>query len=174
MLKLASLKIINQTTQQWTETLSAYPADQYSLIINFFKDNASKFTLEGTPDGTAFNFELSPAEAPYQNVLHGKYTYQAIASKDGIDYPVEQGTVVILPNLAFDTDPRGYWQIVYENLLDAYKRLSSRETKTVNVLGMTVAYEDRAKLIGEIKKAETKMNQELGKKKNRNIQVRFY
>ena len=49
-----------------------------------------------------------------------------------------------------------YWQDILDNLLDAYKKLSSKEMSSVTIDGKTITYADRFKLLKEIRIAERK------------------
>lgn len=49
-----------------------------------------------------------------------------------------------------------YWLEVYNNLKDAYKRLSSYEVNEISVNGRVFKYVDRGKLLKELKYAEGK------------------
>lgn len=172
---LSTKKIINQTYQKWTESFSSYPADEYTLRAYFYKDSANKFGIDGTADGTDFELILNPALEGYKDKTHGLYSYQLTAAKDGVTYPVENGTILFLPNLEVDTDPRGYWTRIYEAYKTAYETLTGTEASSVDVLGMSVTYEKRNELLAMLLDAEQRMNVELGspKAKSKLFKARF-
>lgn len=171
---IATKRIINQTYQKWTETFSSYPADTYTCRIAFFKDAENKFTIEGVADGTDFEFTLDPSAEPYQGKKHGRYSYQIIATKNSEDFLVEQNTKTFLPNLEKDEDPRLEEEIMLEQVKAALMRLNNQEAKSVNVLGMDVTYDERAKLVQEAKRLEAVIKRKQGIRVNRNIGVKFY
>lgn len=159
---LATKKIVNQTYQEWNESFSGYPADEYTCVVSFYKDSTNKFSITLTADGTEFVLTLNPSVTGYKDKTHGRYAYQIIATKDSKSYAVETGSVVILPNLASDTDPRGYWTKIYEAAKTAYETLIAKEADSVNVLGVQVTYTGRDKLLGVVLDAEKRMMGEMG------------
>ena len=158
-MNFTSLKLIRKKAWSFTETT-------VNKIV-FWKDRLNKLVLSSESPTAPYEFSL---DDELTTINHGRYQYQAFLD----DELVSSGVVDVLPNLEFD-DPRGEWTIIYENLMGAYKKLSSREADTVTIYdGTSVSYTDRDTLIKQIRFAEQKMNTELGMRVNKKITTRFY
>ena len=163
-MELTSLKLIARTNWSWLEAPTGYlPADGYTFKINFFKDATNKFTLTGVSEAGSWRMSITSANNTKAN---GYYQWQAIATKDSLDTVVASGTIVIYPNLASETDPRGPWTIIYQSLLTAYQSLVSKETSEVTLFdGTHVTYNEMDKLEARLERAKNKMDAENGSPK---------
>ena len=168
-MNITSQKLIALTTWSWYEAPTGYlPSDGYTAFkINFFKDSTNKFTITGVADVPNDHWDIDLA-SNLNIKASGLYQWQAIATKDGLDYVVASGTITIYPNLASETDPRGTWTRIYENLVDAYEQLSTKQAQTVNLYdGTQVTLLDLTDLENRIQRAKTEMEKEIGKTKLR-------
>jgi hypothetical protein len=164
---------VTYTKHQWTETLSDYPASDYSLTITFRKGYDNIKSIQSVADGDSHSLTIEAGDIQ----VNGSYQYQAIAEKDGVGYHVESGFVTFMPNLSAEADPTTYWQTIYNNYRDAYTRLSSREVASISVLGQTFTYTDRAEIVRLMKHAENEMHREIGspaKKQRQVFPTRFF
>ncbi len=157
-MNLTSLKLVANTDWSWTETVC-------NRIV-FFKDASNKFTLEGSGSAAPYTFSK-----PAQNITAGKYLFQSFLN----NIFVGQGEITIYPNLATDEDPRLQWTRIYQNLMGAIEALSTKQAQTVNLFdGTQVTLDDLTKLIQRAKYAESKMNEENGRRISRKVLTRFY
>ncbi len=169
-MEILNQKLIAGFNWTWLETIPGYPASIYELSFVLKSGGAGPFTIPATASGE--NYSISRKVLDTQSIPADTYTYYAIL-ENGIDKILyEQGTVTILPNISLQgTDPREYWHRIYDNLKDAYEKLSSREAAEVQLPGgRSVKFADRAQLVKEINHAAVKAGIQKARK---NIFARF-
>lgn len=161
---------VAHTRHIWRETLTDYPASTYRLFFNFYLDDENQFSIASVPDGDEHVLTIDADSF----LKAGDYLYQVLAEEKttGAISQISTGRIKVLPNLAEDKDPT-YWSTIYNNLKNAFRRLSERETDSVSVMGQTIRYEDRYKLLGLMEEAKIKMEEEVGVNYKRQIKVRF-
>lgn len=146
-MNFTSITLITQTDWSFEETTA-------NRIV-LFKDLNNKLVLESESASSPYSFT---ADAARTKIAHGAYKWQAFLD----DVFVDRGVKNILPNLETD-DPRGEWTIIHENLMTAYKALSSREVDEITLYdGTHVSYIDLEKLEARITRAKIKMDKENG------------
>jgi hypothetical protein len=147
---------------EWTEEIAGYSSAEYSLKYYLKLKDAPPVKLESAPDGDGFKFSLVPDKT---KIPHGTYNYMRELTKEGFALTYDTGTVTILPNLReANTDARTQWVRIYQNLTDAYERLSSQEVSEVTIDGKTWKFADRPALIREINNAKVQAGIEGGTK----------
>lgn len=172
-MNLTSLKLIAKTNWSWLEAPTGYlNSNGYTFKINFYKNASNSFSITGVNESDQWRMAITSAVNIYAS---GLYQWQAIATKDGLDTPVASGTITTQPNLADETDPRGVWTRIYQNLMGAYEKLSTKIASEVTLDdGTHVTYADLPDLIRRIKFAESKMNEETGRRISKKILGKFY
>lgn len=161
---------VAHTRHVWRENLTDYPASTYRLIFNFYLDDDNQFSIASIPDGDEHVLTVDVDSF----LKAGDYLYQVFVEEKstGTISQISAGRVKVLPNLAEDKNPT-YWTTIYNNLKNAFRRLSERETESVSVMGQTIRYEDRYKLLGLMEEAKNKTEEEVGINHTRQIKVRF-
>lgn len=160
-MNLSDLQLFSATSWSWIESLSSYPASEYSLKLILKQGLSSAITINGIVEDDSFSFvrtSLQNASLPF-----GNYSYQFIATKENENFLVEQGTIQIYPLLSQSGDTRSYWEIIRDNAKECYRKLSTREVDSITTeVGDTVTYMDRAKLLRVIRNAENEIAREQG------------
>lgn len=151
MSKIEQIKLFAQTVQEWEENFSDYPSSEYSLKIYLKNKDNPKITLTGvvqTDDTFLFATKITDITES------GTYIFQTIATKSGVDYPVDDGVKYIHASLANDGDDRSDWHIIHDYLVDAYTEMvkDKRLATQVSINGRSTTY-DRAQLLKEITNA---------------------
>lgn len=148
-------------TESWTDYL---PADGW--IVRYVLVSATlqiQIDSSDNGDGTHLIAETAANTAAW---AAGDYAWQSYAVKVAERYRLGSGQVVIEPDFAAATsgiDGRSDWQIILDNLLAAYKKLTttSATVVTVTINNRSTTYRDTADLIAAIQNAR----QEVGREK---------
>lgn len=176
-MQIKNQKLSVGTYWSWTESLSDYPASDYTLKIYLRQGSAAAKTITASASGD--DHVIEEAAATTANYAFGDHTYQAVAEnkEDATKkYEVERGRIHIYPNLSADTtDPRGPWEKIYAALSTALQNMAGREFASVSINGKAVTYQTRAELIRDLQFAKVQMEIETGKrsKENKTYLARF-
>lgn len=161
-MSIDSKKLYAGDTWSWTETLPDFPASEYTAKIILKRNNAAAIIITASIVDDVFNFSYSSANT--SAIPAGKYYYQYVAVKSGLDYYSASGYIEIYANiLTTASDMRGQWQQIHDNLLAVYNTMiaDGKVEASVTMNGRSVTY-DRANLIKEIQNAEMKAREENG------------
>lgn len=145
MLNFILQKLYSGDSWKWTESLTGYSAQNYTLkIIIKYQANPS-IELAASASNDAFSFNIN---STVTNIPSGLYNYQAKlinkATSEVLTY--EEGTVSILANLSSNQDPRESWRVIYDNLMEVYRKLSMRETEVAEYNGRKFTYRNMLEL----------------------------
>lgn len=150
-LNITSQKLYSGDTWVLRESLSEYPATEYTLsVLIKFRTN-STITLQFAADGLDHTLTAGPSVT---DIPSGDYNYQAKVSGNGVTKTIAEGIISILANLSSGQDPREYWTARAEDLKDIYAKLSRREVTETTYNGRVFKYRDTRILLQEIEYAE--------------------
>lgn len=149
----------------FTESHNDYlPADGW--VISYVLVSATeKITLNSTDNGDQTHL-FSKAPADTQDWVAGHYDWQRYAIKGTTDrISLSSGKVTVLADFAAVTtglDARSDWQTIYDNLLAAYKKLTTTSATVVSVSfgDRTTTYRDAADLLTQINNARQQVKRE--------------
>lgn len=156
----------------WTESLSSYPASQYTLKL-IIKQGSSGAGTEITASGNGDDYEFTVSTAVTSTFIAGEANYSIVVSKDkSVKKTINSGVIYLHPNLAAEGDQRSYWEKIYDHAQTAYISLIQKKISEVSINGRTIKYKDREELIGIMNHAKNKINSEKRIRKNK-IKTRF-
>lgn len=147
VLQIISEKLYTGADWSWTESLSDYPATDYTLqIILKQGGTGTPVVLDGAANGNDFDFTKPGNKTLLLSV--GEYYCQGIAKKisDNKITVLDQQNIFLLRFISSTADHRTYWEKVLDAALTAYNSLVSREVTEVTYEGRTLKYKDRAEL----------------------------
>lgn len=106
--------IIAGDFQQWTDSLTDYPASTWQL--SYAIRGESVLDIVATPDGDDFDVQISSTES--SNLVPGNYLWQAYASRGSNRTTIGNGSIEVIKDLA--STPAGYdGRSQAETMLDA-------------------------------------------------------
>ena len=169
-INLLNKRITAGTVLSDVQELIDFPAPAYAVEITLRYRNTAPITFLSANENGSHKFNYSLASA----IPNGTYSYLVRIKDTALNTFefYESGIVPVYPDLTnAAVDGRTKWQIIYENYLDAYTRLSSKEVDQVTIMGDTVTYINRSQLPTLIKlmnHAKLQMEIEQGVKKRPN------
>lgn len=173
MLLFSTKSLIAGTKWEWTESITDYGADLYTLLIYLKKTNGTLKTITTTPDGTSHQISepaLTTAAYPF-----GSYTYHAVVfeiADPGNVISIERGIVEILPDLAIETDPRTFAMKMVDKLQTALLALADKTMSSISIEGRTYTYSNIDQLTNQLTYWESKAGIP-GTEKRQRIKLQF-
>ena len=160
-LQFESENLFSGADWAFTESLSDYPATDYTLDIIIKKGTGSAVTLNGSADGDDFDFEKPADETAALGF--GDFNYQAVATNidTGKTSIIKSGVKAIHPLLTTSGDTRTYWEKIRDEAKEAYDKLAQLIAIEVNFKGKVIKYAQRSELLSTINLAEQKIQEAL-------------
>lgn len=157
MLLFSTKSLIAGTKWNWSESISDYGADLYTLQIFLKKANGTLKTITTTPDGSSH--QISASAAVTALYPFGSYTYHAVVyeiATPGNVISIERGIVEILPDLAIETDPRTFAMKMVDKLQTALLALSDKMMSSISIDGRSYTYANIDQLTNQLTYWESK------------------
>jgi len=150
-------------TLKFTEVLARYlPVDGWALRY-VLVSGANKITIDSTDNGDGSHL-VNEGIATTAEWADGQYSWQRYAVKDVTErYSLGAGTVKILPDfnaVAESLDARSDWQVIFDNLMTAYKKLTttSANVVSVSIAGRSTTFRSAAELLVQINNARRQVS----------------
>jgi hypothetical protein len=162
-LNFLTYKLFAGASWNFTESLSDYPASDYTLKILLKKSTGPAIILEGTTNGESFVFIKTKAWT--STITNGDYDYQVVAENktDVNDLKVlHEGTVHIYPLLTSGVDQRSWWVKRLDDLKTTYEDLSQTSAAEVDPGAKRIIYKKMSEVLEQIKIAENEIRNESG------------
>lgn len=145
----------------FTESLSDYPASEYSLDIIIKKSVDDAVVLTGVADADDFNFSKTEEETTAIGFGDFKFQAKAVRKLDSKVFIIKSGTKTIHPLLSVFDDTRTYWEKIRDEAKECYDKLAQLTATEVNFKGKVIKYAERGKLLEQINIAEIKIQEEI-------------
>ena len=118
----------------WTREFPSYPATSWTLAFILSQLGQVKANVAGVADGNAFMVTLTSAITA--ELDGGTYDWAEYVTQAGERTTARTGTLIVLPNLAADSDPTFAEQQV-ALLQNALATLAAGTNETVNINGQS-------------------------------------
>lgn len=149
-------------TWNWTESLSGYPASDYTLKIYLQHRDEAVIELTGVADGDDHEFTYESDS----DLSGGDYIYRAKAI-DGDDNvtTIESGTVTVKADLAASTDSRNHYQKVIDAVEAIIEGRASKSYESISINGRAITEMSHSELMKLHSRYKYLLKQEAKKEK---------
>lgn len=157
-------KITAGDTLNFTENLRPYPPEEGYSLKYVLVSGANKITIEATDNGDSTHLVNVPI-ADSAAWIAGKYVWRSYITKDITErYSIGTGNTEVIADFesVVNLDARSDWQVILDNLMAAYKKLTttSATVVTISVAGRSTTFRSAAELLTQINNAQQQVKRE--------------